>query len=85
MKYVTDAKLREQMYKNYATRAPENEDIIPQIHALAQESAKILGYKNSAELTFEFRDAPSPAAAEKYLSEIASIAKPVAIREFEEL
>ncbi len=85
MEYVTDRKLREQMYENYVTRAPENEKLIPKILALRDEKAKILGFKNYAELAFQFRDAKTPVRADKYLSEIATLAKPVAEKEFNEL
>lgn len=85
MEYVTDRNLREQMYKNYVTRAPENEKIIPELLALRDEMSRILGFKNFAELTFQFRDAKTPAAAEKYLYEIADAAKPAAEKEFTEL
>lgn len=85
MEYVTDRKLREQMYKNFVTRAPENEQVIPQILKLRDEKAKILGYKNYAELSFEFKDAPSPSAAEEYLWRIAEAAKPAAQKELKEL
>ena len=85
MKYVTDRNLREQMYKNYVTRAPENEALIPEILRLRNESAQILGFENFAELTFQFRDAKNPAAAAEYLSAIANSAKPVAKTEYAEL
>ncbi|MBN1282132.1 MAG: M3 family metallopeptidase [Alphaproteobacteria bacterium] len=85
MEYVIDRNLRNEMYKNYVTRAPENEKIIPQILAMRNEKAKILGFKNYAELVFQFRDAKTPGRADKYLSEIATLAKPVAEKEFNEL
>ncbi|HNY25596.1 MAG TPA: M3 family metallopeptidase [Alphaproteobacteria bacterium] len=85
MQYVTDRNLREEMYKNYSTRAPENEKIIPQILKLRDEKAKILGFKNYAELAFQFRDAKTPEHADKYLSEIAKLAKPVAQKEYDDL
>lgn len=85
MQYVTDAKLREQMYKNSVTRAPENEKIIPKLLKLRDEKAKILGFKNYAELAFQFRDAKNPKTAEQYLYSIADIAKPVAQKEYNEL
>ncbi|MBN1324881.1 MAG: M3 family metallopeptidase [Alphaproteobacteria bacterium] len=85
MKYVTDRKLREEMYKNSSTRAPENEKLIPEILKLRNEKAKILGFKNYADLAFQFRDAKLPATAEKYLYSIAEIAKPAAQKEFSEL
>lgn len=85
MEYVTDRDLREKMYKNYVTRAMENEKIIPQILALRDEYAKILGFENHAQLAFVFRDAKSPAMAAEYLNKIANTAKPAALREFSEL
>lgn len=85
MEYVVDRKLREEMYNNFATRATDNEKIIPEILNMRNENAKILGFENYAEIAFQFRDAKSPAHAEKYLNDIAAITKPVAEKEFAQL
>ncbi|MDR0727008.1 MAG: M3 family metallopeptidase, partial [Rickettsiales bacterium] len=85
MDYVTDRNLREQMYKNYTTRAPENEQIIPQILALRDEEAKILGFKNYAELALQFRDAKVPERAHQYLLNLVNIAKPFAEKDMADL
>jgi oligopeptidase A len=85
MEYITNRKQREQMYKNYVTRAPENDEIIPQILKLRAETAKILGFENYAVLAMQMRDAKEPKHAEKYLWDIAAAAKPAAEKEFAEL
>lgn len=85
MTYVSDRELRSKMYRAYITRAPENEKLIPKILALHQETAKILGYKNYAELAFEDRAAPSPKEAGEFLQRIADAARPQALKELDEL
>jgi oligopeptidase A len=85
MEYVTDRRLREQMYKNYSTRAPENEEIIARTLALRDENAKILGFENYAVLAMQMRDAKEPKRAVKYLWDIAAAAKPAAEKEYAEL
>ncbi len=76
LKFVTDRNLRKQMFDYNITRAPENEDIIPEILSLRSEQAKILGYKNYAELALEFRDASNPKQVEDYLQNLADISLP---------
>lgn len=85
MTYVSDRELRSKMYRAYITRAPENEKLIPKILSLHQETARILGYKNYAELAFEDRAAPSPKEAGEFLHRIADAARPQALKELEEL
>jgi oligopeptidase A len=85
MTYVTDRGMREKMYHARVTRAPENEKLIPEILALRQEMAKILGYKNIAELIFEDRAAESPKLAQEFLNNLAIAAKPFAQKDWAEL
>lgn len=85
MEYVVDQKLREQMYKNFTTRAPENEKLITEILSVRDEKSKILGFKNYAELSFQFKDAKTPERVEKYLWNIANAAKPAAENEYKKL
>lgn len=85
MTYATDRGLRKQMHRARATRAPENEKLIPQILKLRDERAKILGYENVAELIFEDRSAPSPATAKDFLEKLAEAAKPFARRDWAQL
>ncbi|MCL2338416.1 MAG: M3 family metallopeptidase [Proteobacteria bacterium] len=85
MTYVLDRGLREKMFHARVTRAPENEKLIPEILALRQEQAKILGYDDIAELIFTNRAAPSPAAATEFLNNLAAAAKPFAEANWAEL
>jgi oligopeptidase A len=85
MTYVNDRTLRQDMHKARVTRAPENEKLIPEMLALRQEMAKILGYKNIAELIFEDRAAPSPKAAQEFLNNLANSAVPYAKKDWAEL
>ncbi|NMA32344.1 MAG: M3 family metallopeptidase, partial [Alphaproteobacteria bacterium] len=85
MTYVLNRDLRSKMHRAYMTRAPENEKLIPQILSLHQNIAKILGYKNYAELAFENRSAPNPKEVKDFLQRIADTARPQALKELEEL
>lgn len=85
MEYVTDAKLRADMYRQYLTRAPENGPIIAQILQLRAEHARILGFDNFAELQMQFRDAKNPATATDFLWELVRMARPVGEKEYKEL
>ena len=49
MTYGPNEAIREELYKAYVTRAPENEKIIDEILALRDEMAKLLGFSNYAE------------------------------------
>lgn len=59
MTYGNNRNLREQMYKAYNTRAPENGDLITQILALRDEKAHILEFENYADLSLASKSASS--------------------------
>ncbi|GAB7140607.1 M3 family metallopeptidase [Deferribacterales bacterium RsTz2092] len=85
MTYVTDRVKREEMYRAYTTRAPENGAIITEILALRDELAHILSCKNSAEKRLKEMAAPSVNAVLEFLRELGKKGKPYAIKEFEEM
>lgn len=81
MTYVTDRNLRKEMYMANISKAPENENIIPEILKLREERARILGYENHAELAFENRAAPAPETVVTFLEKLARVAKPFAMKD----
>jgi oligopeptidase A len=85
MTYGNNRSLREELYKAYTTRAPENEDLLEEILNLRDEEAKLLGFKNYAELSLKKKMAPSPDKVLEFLYSLAEKTKPQGIREFEEL
>ncbi len=85
MTYGSNRKLREELYKAYTTRAPENEDLLEEILKLRDEEAKILGFKNYAELSLKKKMAPSPEKVLDFLYTLAEKSKPQAEKEFDEL
>ncbi len=85
MTYGSNRKLREELYKAYTTRAPENEKLIEEILSLRYEKAKLLGFKNYAELSLKTKMAESPEEVIAFLKELAEKSKPQGKREYEEL
>ncbi|MCL2538449.1 MAG: M3 family metallopeptidase [Alphaproteobacteria bacterium] len=70
MTFVTDRDLRKQTHDARMARAPENMDIITHMLSLRVERAGILGYETHADLVFEDRSAPSPAAVKTFLKDL---------------
>ncbi len=85
MTYGSNRELREELYKAYVTRAPENEDILEKILELRDEEAKLLGFKNYAELSLKKKMAPSPQKVLDFLNTLAEKTKPQGEKEFQEL
>ncbi len=85
MTYSKNRELKEKLYKAYTTRAPENDEIIEEILALRNEEAKILGFKNFAELSLAPKMADAPLDVVEFLEDIATKSKPQAKKEFKAL
>ncbi len=85
MTYGSNRKLREELYKAYTTRAPENEKLIEEILSLRDEKAKLLGFKNYAELSLKTKMAESPEEVITFLKKLAEKSKPQAVKEYNEL
>ncbi len=85
MTYVRDRALKEELYRAYTTRAPENEALITEILALRDEEAKILGFDNYARLSLKTKMAKSPDEVIDFMTRLAHKAKPQAKRELETL
>ncbi|SNZ07990.1 oligopeptidase A [Persephonella hydrogeniphila] len=85
MTYCNNRQKREELYKAYVTRAPENEKILEEILSLRHEKANILGFKNYAELSLATKMAQSPQQVIDFLRELAKKSKSQAEKEYEEL
>jgi oligopeptidase A len=85
MTYGTNRKYREQLYKAYTTRAPQNEQLIEKILILRDEEAKILGFKNYARLSIEPKMATSEDEVISFLEDLASKSKDKAKEELQEV
>ena len=96
MQYAESRRLREALYRAYATRAAEfhelggkpewdNMPLIRRILELRAEEAGHLGYKNFAEVSLVPKMAESPADVLAFLRELAVKSKPSALRDMAEL
>jgi len=85
MTYGVNRGYREELYRAYSSRAPQNADIIDEMLSLRDKEAKILGFDNYTDLSLATKDAPSPSTVIEFLEKLASLAKPQAIKELDEL
>lgn len=88
MTYARDRALREQMYRAYVTRAStqadapfDNSDLARQILILRKEAAQLLGYPNYAEYSLATKMADGISEVRDFLKDLASRARPAAVRE----
>jgi len=85
MTYGINRGYREELYRAYSTRAPQNAQIIDEILSLRDKKAKILGFENYADLSLERKDAKSTDKVINFLKELLKLAKPQAQKEIQEL
>ncbi len=78
-------KIREELYKAYTTRAPENGKRILEILSLRKELANILGFQSYAEFSLAFKMAESTEEILSFLYKLGDKAKPKAQEEWNEL
>ncbi len=83
--YGTSRERREEIYKAYCTRSPENGKIIEEILKLKNEMVKILGFDNYAEYSLETKMAKNEEDVVSFLEELASKGKTRAKEEIEEV
>ncbi|MBI2319362.1 MAG: oligopeptidase A, partial [Betaproteobacteria bacterium] len=83
MQYAENRELRETMYRAFVTRASEfgpveldNTELITRCLALRREAAKLLGYRNYAEVSLEPKMAESPEGVIAFLDDLAEKAFP---------
>ncbi|WP_456401807.1 M3 family metallopeptidase [Hydrogenimonas sp.] len=85
MTYGPNRALREELYRAYTTRAPENAEVIDEILRLRDEKAKILGFDHYSELSLATKMAPSDEAVVDFLEALAEASLPAAKEEVEKL
>ena len=92
MKYAEDRALREELYRESATRAAEfgkpewdNTPLIASIVTLRKEQAALLGYRNYAEVSLVPKMAQSTAQVLAFLEDLALRARPFAERDADAL
>lgn len=85
MTYGPNREYRKELSKAYATRAPENAEVIDQILALKYEKSQLLGFSSYAEYALETRDASHEDDVITFLNDLADAALPQAKKELEEL
>lgn len=85
MTYGPNREVREELYRAYTTRAPQNSNIIDELMALRQESAKLLGFESYAQYSLASKMAPGTEAVLKFINELIEASRPQALREIDEL
>ena len=85
MTYGENREIREELYKAYTTKAPQNAKIIDELMELRQEMAKILGFENYAQYSIAPKMAENENSALDFMQKLANAAKPFAIKELQEL
>jgi len=83
--YGSSREKREEIYKAYCTRAPENGKIIEQLVQLKEEMVKILGFDNYASYSLATKMANKEEEVVSFLEELASKGKDRAKDELEEV
>ncbi len=91
--YADDRDLRARVYRAYGTRASENSDDgrhdngarIERIMALRHESARLLGFANTADESLATKMAPSSDQVIAFLRNLVAKARPMAERDLAEL
>ncbi len=92
MQYGENRALRERLHTAYVTRASElgkpewdNTEVMRELLALRQEEARLLGYRNYAEVSLVPKMADSPQQVIDFLRDLARRARPFAERDLAEL
>lgn len=92
MQYAKNATLRETLYRGYTTIASDqgdprfdNSQAIETLLALRYEEAQLLGFQHYAEQQLQTRMADSPEQVMRFLHDLATKAKPFALRDREQL
>ena len=83
--YGTSREKREEIYKAYCTRAPQNGKIIEEILALKDEKVKILGFENYAQYSLATKMASKEEDVVSFLEELGKKAKVKAKEELNEI
>jgi oligopeptidase A len=85
MTYGSNSAIREEIYKAYTTRAPQNGELIDEILRLKKEKSAILGFNNYAELSIATKMAKETDEVIAFLEELAAKSLPQAKEEYQTL
>lgn len=85
MTYGPNREIREELYRAYVTRAPENEKIIDEILALKDEMSKLLGFENYAQLSLATKMAADEKSVLNFLNSLLDNSTAQAKQEFKQL
>jgi Zn-dependent oligopeptidase len=96
MKFADNGELRKTMYmaflnkgtsryKNSKGESVDNEPLIQEIYSSKTKKAKLLGFKNYAEMSLASKMAESPAQVTEFLERLGTKARPLADKEYAEL
>ncbi len=85
MTYGANSKIREELYKAYTTRAPQNAQIIDEILKLKDEMAKLLGFSSYAEYSLASKMAQDTSSVLSFLNKLVINSKHQAKEELKEV
>jgi len=85
MTYGKNAKIREELYKAYVTRAPQNAQIIDELLALKNEMSKLLGFESYAEYSLASKMAKDTSSVNEFLQTLVTKSKHQAKEELKEV
>ncbi|WCL50153.1 M3 family metallopeptidase [Leptospira sp. GIMC2001] len=85
MTYGPNRSIREELYRAYTTRAPQNGALIEEILQLKKELASLLGFSDYSEYSLAVKMADSTKSVLDFLNGLASKARPLAEKELREL
>ena len=85
MTYGPNRSIREELYRAYTTRAPQNALIIDEILALRQEMSELLGFKNYAEYSLASKMAKNENSVLNFLETLVEDSIKQAKKELQEL
>ncbi|MGZ5207794.1 MAG: M3 family metallopeptidase, partial [Sulfuricurvum sp.] len=85
MTYGKNRSIREELYRAYVTRAPQNAQIIDELMALRQEMAQLLGFESYSAYSLASKMAPDTQTVLKFLNDLALTSRAQAEKEISEL
>ena len=85
MTYGKNAQIREELYRAYVTRAPQNAAIIDELLALKNEMSKLLGFDNYAQYSLSSKMAKDEKKVVDFLTRLITNSKAQAHEELKEL
>jgi len=85
MTYGKNRAIREELYRAYTTRAPQNAQIIDELLALREEMSQLLGFKNYAEYSLASKMAKDEKSVLNFLEKLLENSQNQAKKELREL